>query len=89
MNRLLYASIIVLAMSNVAEAAEQFDQTACRAVKAAVELFLGLADTSFKEAERLRKIGDATLADAKFKEAFSMSELARNYSTVYIAFCKP
>ena len=89
MNRLLYASIIVLAMSNVVEAAEQFDQTACRGVKGAVGLFLGLADASFKEAERLRKIGDATLAGAKFKEAFSMSELAKSYSTVYIAFCKP
>jgi hypothetical protein len=81
--------ILMLATANSAVAAEQFDQASCRAIKGTVELFLGVADTNFKEAERLRQNGDETGADASFGEASDMSELAENYSAVHTAFSRP
>jgi hypothetical protein len=81
----VHASIVVLAMVNVAEADEKFDPTTCGAVKGAVEQFLTLADASFKEAEKLRQSANMKAADVNFKEAISMSELAENYSAVYTA----
>ncbi len=82
-------AIIMLIMAGAAESAEQFDQTSCSAVKGAVELFLGIADENFKEAEIRRRNGDIVGADSKFEDASSMSELAENYSVVYATFCKP
>ena len=81
--------LTLLVAGEIATAAEGFEETNCRAIKGAVELFLALADENFKEAERLRQSGDETGADATFGEASAMTELAENYSVVYATFCKP
>ena len=74
--------------SGAAQGEEGFDAESCSAIRGAVELFLGLADAKFKEAEQLRGRGEAAVADQRFREAASLSGLAANYATVFDTFCE-
>ena len=60
----------------------------CQEVQQAVGSFLGIADYHFKESEKNKKNGKESKSLESFEGAINFSELAENYSTVYLAWCR-
>ena len=79
-------------ISNAYAVAEQsgslLHEEQCQEVQQAVGSFLGIADYHFKESEKNKKNGKESKSLESFERAIKFSELAENYSTVYLAWCR-
>ena len=64
------------------------DEEQCQKIQEAVGSFLGIAEYLFKESEKNKKNGKESKSLESFERAIKFSELAENYSTVYLAWCR-
>jgi hypothetical protein len=80
--------LCLIAACASADSHKLLDKEDCKKVKDGVGYFLAVADSLFKEIDKLKAEGDEVKTNKSFENAIKFSELAENYSTVYYVWCK-